>query len=48
MCKYLIYFVFHTIRTSITLRMLHMCNKAVDKWVLGGAEAPPNFGHLYL
>ena len=23
-------------------------HKAVDKWVLGGAEAPPNFCHLYL
>ena len=22
--------------------------KAIDKWVLGGAEAPPNFWHLYL
>ena len=22
--------------------------KAVDKWVLGGAEAPPNFWHLYV
>ena len=21
---------------------------AVDKWVLGGAEAPPNVWHLYL
>ena len=20
----------------------------IDKWVLGGAEAPPNFWHLYL
>ena len=23
-------------------------HKAVDKWMLGGAEAPPNFWHLYL
>ena len=23
-------------------------NMAVDKWVLGGAKAPPNFWHLYL
>ena len=23
-------------------------NKAIDKWVLGGAEAPPNFWYLYL
>ena len=22
--------------------------KAVDKWVLGGVEAPPNFWHLYI
>ena len=22
--------------------------KAIDKWVLGGAEAPTNFWHLYL
>ena len=27
---------------------LTWCFKAVDKWVLGGAEAPPNFWHLYL
>ena len=23
-------------------------SKAVDKWVLGDSEAPPNLGHFYL
>ena len=22
--------------------------KAIDKWVLGGAETPPNFWHFYV
>ena len=34
---------------KIELTFVSSCMlKAVDKWVLGGAEAPPNFWHLYL
>ena len=26
---------------------IYIVVQAVDKWVLGGAEAPPKFGHFY-
>ena len=27
---------------------VYLASKAVDKWVLGGVEAPPNFWHFYV
>ena len=33
---------------QLVIGILQFVAKAVDKWVLGGAEAPPNFWHFYV